>query len=122
MAPPRTQRARELRKTMTGVELMLWARLRRRQLLGFKFRRQASIGPYVADFACLSQRLIVEVDGPAHDFMQVHDRVRTAWFCAYGYREFRVSASDALRDRDAVLDGIALLLVPLPGPSGRTSP
>ena len=107
---------------MTGVELMLWARLRRRQLLGFKFRRQASIGPYVADFACLSQRQIVEVDGPAHDFMQVNDRVRTAWFCAYGYREFRVSASDALRDLGAVLDGIALLLVPLPGPSGRTSP
>ena len=107
---------------MTGVELMVWARLRRRQLLGFKFRRQASIGPYIADFACLSERLIVEVDGPTHDFTQMHDKSRTAWFRRHGYREFRVPADEVLRDLDAVLDGLALMLLPLPRLSGGTSP
>src|SRR5689334_10561763 len=60
-------RARTLRRSMTGVELLLWSRLRLRQLGGHRFRRQAPIGPYVADFACFQARLLIEIDGPTHD-------------------------------------------------------
>ncbi|WP_022971471.1 endonuclease domain-containing protein, partial [Xanthomonas maliensis] len=47
------QFARMLRREMTAAERVLWQRLRDRRLLGFKFRRQCPIGPYIADFACL---------------------------------------------------------------------
>src|ERR671936_2152829 len=56
-------RARRLRQDMPGVEARLWSYLRRRQLGGHKFRRQAPSGPFVADFVCLAARLVVEVDG-----------------------------------------------------------
>jgi very-short-patch-repair endonuclease len=57
------ENARRLRKEPTDAERKLWSALRQRQLTGFKFRRQVPIGDFVADFACLSQRLIIEVDG-----------------------------------------------------------
>jgi very-short-patch-repair endonuclease len=60
-------RARRLRRSMTGVELLLWSRLRGQQLGGHRFRRQAPIGPHIADFACFQARLLIEIDGPIHD-------------------------------------------------------
>jgi len=114
----RTLRARQLRSSMTGVELILWARLRRRQVYGYKFRRQVPIGPYFADFACLSERLIIEIDGPAHDWTQPQDQARSAWFLSEGYKEFRVTADEVLRDLGAVVEGIANVLnSPRPPPS-----
>ncbi|MEJ0060178.1 MAG: DUF559 domain-containing protein [Terricaulis sp.] len=51
---------------MTEAEIVLWTFLRGRRLDGFKFRRQHPIGSYIADFACVSEKLIVEVDGATH--------------------------------------------------------
>lgn len=58
-----TQRAKSLRRTQTETEGLLWSTLRRKQLCGMKFRRQHPIEPYLADFACVSKRLVVELDG-----------------------------------------------------------
>ena len=58
--------AKKLRKEMTDVENRLWFRLRDRRLENLKFRRQMPIGPYVADFIYLEQRVIVELDGGQH--------------------------------------------------------
>jgi len=85
---------------------MLWRRLRRRQLYGFKFRRQAPIGPFIADFVCLSARLVIEIDGPHHDFTQPYDRAREAWFRRHSFRIWRVSADEVLHDVDAVAEAI----------------
>jgi very-short-patch-repair endonuclease len=60
------ERARVLRKNATDAERRLWRYLRDRQLDGFRFRRQVPLGRYVADFACLSARLVVELDGSQH--------------------------------------------------------
>jgi len=49
------------------VERLVWSRLRERRIGGFKFRRQVPIGPYFADFACVSERLVIEIDGPLHE-------------------------------------------------------
>ncbi len=57
------QGARRLRTEMTDAEVRLGIRLRRRQIDGYRFRRQVTMGPYVVDFACLKARLVVEVDG-----------------------------------------------------------
>ena len=107
MPPSATTRwARRLRSEMTGVELLLWSRLRNRQLDGFKFRRQVPHGPYVCDFACLPAKLIVEVDGPGHDSRWHRDLERDAWLEGEGYQVLRFSADDVLRELDLVLEAI----------------
>ena len=58
--------AKILRRDATDAEHVLWGRLRRRQLNGFRFRRQRPIGNYVCDFVCLSHHLIIELDGSQH--------------------------------------------------------
>jgi very-short-patch-repair endonuclease len=60
-------RARTLRQNMTEAERRLWQILRSHQMKGYKFRRQAPIGRYIADFVCHEARLIVEIDGGQHD-------------------------------------------------------
>jgi very-short-patch-repair endonuclease len=55
--------ARALRIVMTDAERRLWSLLRDRRLEGYKFRRQRPIGPFIADFACITHRLVVEADG-----------------------------------------------------------
>ena len=60
------ERATQLRQEQTPAEQKLWARLRRKQLYGLKFRRQHPIGRFVVDFCCVSQALVVEVDGDSH--------------------------------------------------------
>jgi len=75
--------ARKLRRTPTDAEIRLWSRLRRKQLEGFRFRRQHPLGPYVVDFFCAAAKLIVEVDGGQH----ANDGdARTRWLAARGYR------------------------------------
>ena len=104
-----TQRARKLRANMTKAEIRLWLRLRTRQLLGYKFRRQHPIGPYIVDFACLSLRLIIEVDGATHstDLQIAHDKRRTRYFTARGWRILRFFNTDIYDDLDSTIDRIA---------------
>ena len=62
----RTARAGSLRRALTPAEFVLWTRIRRRRLGGFKFVRQEPIGRYYADFVCRDRPLIVELDGGQH--------------------------------------------------------
>ena len=79
--------ARTLRKSETLVEKRLWEQLRNRTLDGFKFSRQVPIGPYIVDFTCREQRLIVEADGATHsaDEELTHDNRRTGLLKSEGY-------------------------------------
>jgi len=81
--------ARALRRNPTEAERRLWSRLRHGQLDGFRFRRQVPLGPYIADFACLSARLIVEVDGGQHASRSEQDGRRTTWLESSGFRVVR---------------------------------
>src|SRR5262249_44048133 len=97
--------AKRLRRQMTEPEVVLWSRLRHDMLLGWRFRRQHPIGPYVADFACVRARLIVEVDGGTHsNSAEVeHDRKRDAYLLSKGWRVFRVSNEDVYKNLETVL-------------------
>ena len=95
--------AKELRKNMTPAELRLWQALRAKRLNGLKFRRQHPIGKYIADFCCISIRLVVEVDGGIHDSSRDHDAARDAFLELYGYRVLRLQNADIIRDLPAVL-------------------
>ena len=72
---------RELRNESTPQELLLWSRLKNSQL-GFKFRRQHSIGGYIADFYCPNKRIIIEIDGSQHfkKDNKEYDEIRSNFF------------------------------------------
>src|SRR5690349_22645631 len=59
-------RRKALRQSLTPAEALLWLNLKSSRLSGKKFRRQHSIGPYIADFFCPECRLAVELDGDGH--------------------------------------------------------
>jgi very-short-patch-repair endonuclease len=81
----RTDIARRLRRNATIAEQRLWYRLRSRSLYGMKFVRQEPIGPYIVDFVCRKQRLIIEVDGDQHS-ENVRDVIRDRWLLERNYR------------------------------------
>jgi very-short-patch-repair endonuclease len=95
------QFARRLRRDMTEAEDRLWRELRSRRLDRIKFRRQVPIGSYIADFACLDARLIVEIDGSQH--AETHrDVVRDAELKRRGFRILRFWNDDVLKDINGV--------------------
>ncbi|MBO6638376.1 MAG: endonuclease domain-containing protein [Roseitalea sp.] len=89
-------RARTLRHHATIAERLLWDELRRFRKQGYPFRRQAAIGPYIADFACHRVRLVVEVDGDTHETGagKRHDVRRDAYLQSLGYRVMRFDEPD----------------------------
>jgi very-short-patch-repair endonuclease len=99
---------RALRKNMTPAERRLWAALRRRSVLGARFRRQQPVGPYVADFTCLEARLIVEVDGGQHaELRRDQDERRDAWLESQDFRVLRFWNRDVFINLPGVLETIA---------------
>ena len=113
MRPKRKlNQARELRKNSTPAEAKLWGQLRNRQLEGFKFLRQATIGPYIVDFLCRKKKLVIELDGWTHSSPEelAYDARRTAFLNAEGYRVVRFNNSEALQGMDELLAMIVLEL------------
>lgn len=85
------QRARELRGEMTPAEVILWQRLRRKQLSGWKFRRQEPVGNCIADFYCSPARLVIELDGSSHEGRAEEDARRDELLRAEGYAVLRLT-------------------------------
>ena len=115
------QRAVELRRNPTDCERLLWRRLRLRQMLGRKFRRQVPIGRYVVDFACVECLLVVEADGGQHA-ESAYDARRDAYLRARGFRVLRFWNNQIIEQTDAVLGEILRHLAssappPLPSPA-----
>jgi adenine specific DNA methylase Mod/very-short-patch-repair endonuclease len=113
------QFAREMRHAPTDAEQRLWYFLRDRRLGGYKFRRQHPVGNYIADFACIEGRLIVELDGGQHAeiFQQEKDEVKTAFFTERGFRVLRFRNHQVLNDTQAVLEEILRVLEESPHPN-----
>jgi len=106
--PKQTQRAKSLRATQTEAEGLLWSVLRGKQLCELKFRRQHPIGPFFADFACVSKRLVVELDGSYHDLIQENDLLqRQQYLVGQGWKVVRFTNDDVMRDVESVLRAIA---------------
>lgn len=93
--------ARRLRRDMTGAERKLWYALRDRRFVGSKFRRQVEIGPYIVDFLCIAEQVVIEVDGGQHS--EEADAPRTAFLEAQGYRVVRFWNNEVLGNLEGVL-------------------
>src|SRR5262245_42228810 len=101
-----TLHARTLRNQSTFAERLLWARLRKRQSLDAKFRRQHPIGPYFPDFCSIELGIIVEVDGGQHAARQQEDDRRDQWLTRQGYQVLRFWDTEVCRQLAAVVDQI----------------
>ena len=112
--------AQVLRRDMTDSERKLWGGLRGEQL-GVKFRRQHPLGDYIADFACLEPKLIVELDGSQHQAQKGYDAKREAFFREHGFEVLRFASNVPFTNLDGVLQAIAnrldLLTPPAPIPA-----
>jgi len=95
-----------LRAQQTEAENLLWTYLRAHRLNGLKFRRQVVLGKYIVDFLCLSEKIIVEVDGGQHADQENYDTRRTAYLESKGYRVLRFWNNEVLAQSEQVLDVI----------------
>ena len=117
--PELTKKARDLRARQTEAESLLWNVLRGRRLCGLKFRRQYPVKPFVADFACIEKKLVVEIDGGYHDVVYAEDVSRQRKIEAEGWTVIRFSNEDILGDVEAVAIAIARHLETEPEFRGR---
>ena len=98
-------RARALRQGQTDAETLLWSKLRARQILNLKFRRQRPIGSYFADFACLEIGLVIELDGGQH-VDNAYDIKRESDMASSGFQTLRFWNNDVFTQIDGVLEKI----------------
>ncbi|RWX75900.1 endonuclease domain-containing protein [Neorhizobium lilium] len=105
--------ARQMRKALTDAELKLWNALRAHRLMGLGFRRQLPIAGYIVDFACPSQKIVVELDGSQHGegIIAEYDAIRTRRIEQLGWTVLRFWNDDVLKD----IDNVCLHLLTIAG-------
>ncbi|MFB9120243.1 leucine--tRNA ligase [Bergeyella porcorum] len=98
------EKAQEMRDNPTAAEMAMWEVLKSKNL-GDKFRRQHLVGDFIADFVCLSKRLIIEVDGGYHhtDEQQVLDEERTIALADLGYEVIRFNNEEVIGNIDNMI-------------------
>ncbi len=103
-----TALSRRLRREQTSVEATLWYALRNRRFDGYKFRRQHPVAGFVADFACIAAKLVIEIDGETHSTgaERRRDADRTRALEAAGYFVLRFNNDDIRRNLSGVLDAV----------------
>ena len=109
---------RELRRKATTPEQLLWQRLRNHQL-GVKFRRQHSIGRYIADFFAAEASLVIELDGDSHyrdGAAREYDQARDNYLVSLGLTVLRIGNQDVMTNRDGVLQHIQAVIARQPPP------
>jgi len=99
---------KELRSNLTPAEAVLWSSLQRKQLDGRKFRRQHSIGNYITDFYCPSEKLVIELDGADHFTPEGSeaDEIRNSYLQELDIKVLRYENRDIYYNLEAVLDDI----------------
>jgi very-short-patch-repair endonuclease len=111
--PPLLKAARSLRGTMTDAEQLAWYCLRRKQLGGFRFRRQHPIERFVLDFYCCDVKLAVELDGGQHNGpdTKTRDNERTEFLESHGIQVLRFWNNEVFTNLEGVLQKIHDVLV-----------
>ena len=103
-------KARLLRQNSTDAEQHLWKILRNRQFHNLKFRRQYPIKPYIVDFVCLEEKLVLEIDGGQHADQIDYDRVRSRILKSKGFQVVRFWNNEVLENIEGVYDALTLTL------------
>ena len=108
VSPRQRNRAKQLRQAMTRAETLLWRYLKANRIDGLGFRRQVPIRNYIADFICMSAKIIVELDGESHDFeeRQRADQNRDAFFASEGFHVLRFTNEQVMSNLEGVVEAI----------------
>ncbi len=96
---------KDLRNQSTEHEIILWYKINNKKL-GYKFRRQHSIGQFIADFYCAEKRLVIELDGSQHLDNQEYDKERSEYFESLNIKVLRFWNSEITRNIDGVIQKI----------------
>lgn len=98
------ERRRELRQRLTIAEYVFWQHVRNRKLAGLKFKRQHSIGNYIVDFYCASQKLIIELDGEIHDTEEQYkkDVIRDENLASMNFKVLRFRNEEIMTEMNSV--------------------
>ncbi len=104
------EKARNLRRDQTKPEDIFWNKVRNRNFLGLKFRRQVPIDKYIADFVCEQEKLIIELDGDQHAENEIYDEQRTQILESHGYRVIRFWNADIYKDINRVFEELTHLV------------
>ena len=120
--PDLKQRARALRKNMTHAEVLLWTKLKGKQMCGYDFDRQRAIDEYIVDFYCKELSLAIKVDGWSHALKGARDVARQQRLESLGVRFLRFSEQEVVSDLQLVADQIEMWIrqnaeKPTPDPS-----
>lgn len=116
MRNPTTQNhAKNLRQNLTKAEAIIWNYLKGKKVEGVKFRRQLPAGNYIADFAAIEIKLIIEIDGATHssDDRVEYDNARTEFLSSQGWRVIRVWNNDIYSNLNGVLQSISQIVYEL---------
>jgi very-short-patch-repair endonuclease len=115
---------RHLRSNMPSSEVILWAKLKGRQLAGCKFRRQYSVGSFVIDFYSPEVKLGIELDGDSHfqEGARAYDEKRTEFISSFGIRVLRFLNADIDASLDGVLEAIGLAVLESSAAIGDSQP
>ena len=100
--------AKNLRKNSTKAEIILWQKLKRKQMYGYDFHRQKPIDNYILDFYCYELNLVIEVDGYSHEFLEVYqkDTIKEMKMLELGINVLRFTDNQVLKDTENVLRAI----------------
>ena len=108
VSPRQRSRAKQLRQATTRAETLLWRYLKANRIDGFGFRRQVPMRNYIADFICMSAKIVVELDGESHDFeeRQKADQSRDAFFVSEGFQVLRFTNEQVMSSLEGVVETI----------------
>jgi very-short-patch-repair endonuclease len=100
--------AKQLRRTMTRAETLLWRHIKANGIDDLGFRRQVPFQNYIADFVCFAGKVIIELDGESHDFVerQNADRNRDAFFAEQGFQVLRFTNEQVMSNLEGVVEAI----------------
>ncbi|MBU2444089.1 MAG: DUF559 domain-containing protein [Bacteroidetes bacterium] len=104
--PTLKEKARQLRNKSTVTEIMLWKRLKGKQMSGFDFHRQKPLSKYIVDFFCNELMLAIEIDGMSHSGQEKYDKKRQQELENLGIRFLRFESDDVFFNLGKVLDEI----------------
>ncbi len=113
-----------LRNNITKAEIILWSRLKGRQMMGYKFCRQHGVGKYIVDFYCPELRLVIEIDGDIHgyDNQIIKDRARQNYLESLGLIIKRYTNDDVIKNLNGVLENLGDAIKSVPFSSTTPSP
>ncbi|MCH7625184.1 MAG: endonuclease domain-containing protein [Chloroflexi bacterium] len=115
------EKRRSLRNNMPKAETVIWSKLKGRQLLGYKFRRQYSVDRYIVDFYCPEMKLAVEIDGDSHfqNDVENNEKYRQAFIESFGVQFLRFTNEDVFKNLDGVIETVRRTALEI---SGRGDP